>query len=789
MRKLFFASIFCLITTLTTNAQRVIENPMVGSDVGNNSKIEKIELSDTATILYLRTSLPPDVWFIIHKTVYLQPAGSTDPSAKLVVKSSKGLPVDFEEKWTIPDSGVVNYALVFPPLDKSITKIDFIGDEKAKWEIRDIAFISRPTTLPEALMGNWHKDNKWLLGLYDSVAIYNNKLWHYGNISHQKDTWKITLSDKTTAETVYLQAGNNGHCLVGSSPQKMEDCIHFIANYLKYKTQSPNNQLSQPLLKSGYATIKGFIKTYTPLNKSSLSSSSIHCNYYIQYRSDAKINPDGSFELRVPLLHATKLSIDFKYNENKNLVRNIFVEPGDEMTCYFDEHYTTVSNDNASEFLPGAVFMGDNADVNTEMNMFWMKWRKTNYSVFRDSLLHAPQDKYKKLCIEDKRANDEQILTMILTNSISPKTAKIFHVENNLNLCNNLLQYNTYREWYYKNDKNITDYRKTYLTPVKLGFPYLDVVESTLKDSLCLISNELSGIVFNMQTLNEVKKPDTKLTNIMRLMAESGTVFNADEQKLYASLLAIDRNDENATDSFEYFEKLTMNFKNKYSNTIQNIATELQTLTPDAYLQRYFNLSPLMADVLSLREYASKINLTNSSLTTADLKTIHKTFNHTLFADYLENVSKEIKLPEKNEGSVVKDVPDWDGNDVLKGILQQYRGKVVLVDFWETWCIPCRMGMNQMAPLKEELKDNNIAFVCLTSPSSPKDTWNTMNKSIRGDHYRLNQNQYTAFYNKYNLKFVPRYLLADKDGNIVNYDVGHKTNEELKELLLKYTKL
>ncbi len=158
-----------------------------------------------------------------------------------------------------------------------------------------------------------------------------------------------------------------------------------------------------------------------------------------------------------------------------------------------------------------------------------------------------------------------------------------------------------------------------------------------------------------------------------------------------------------------------------------------------------------------------------------------------IYCNYYIQYRSDTKI--NADGSVVRDVPDWDGNDVLKAILQQYKGKVVLVDFWETWCIPCQMGMSQMAPLKEELKDNDVAFLCISSPSSPKDTWNTMNKAIRGEHYRLNQNQYTSFYKQYDVKFVPRYLLADKEGNIVNYNVGHKTNEELKELLLKYTRL
>ena len=126
--------------------------------------------------------------------------------------------------------------------------------------------------------------------------------------------------------------------------------------------------------------------------------------------------------------------------------------------------------------------------------------------------------------------------------------------------------------------------------------------------------------------------------------------------------------------------------------------------------------------------------------------------------------------------------------DILQTILNKYKGKVVLIDVWATWCGPCKAGHQVMKPWKQELKGKNIQFVYITSPTSPLATWQEMIKDIDGDHYYLTKEQYNYILDKYESQGIPTYAIYDAQGNQTFKTIGFSGLDIFKNEVNKVVK-
>ncbi len=117
---------------------------------------------------------------------------------------------------------------------------------------------------------------------------------------------------------------------------------------------------------------------------------------------------------------------------------------------------------------------------------------------------------------------------------------------------------------------------------------------------------------------------------------------------------------------------------------------------------------------------------------------------------------------------------------VVPEILRRYPGRVVLFDLWATWCGPCRMGHQTMAPLKEDLKNQPVVFVYLTNDTSPMQSWGDMIKEIPGEHYYLTRPQFSYLLEQlYHSQGIPTYALYAPDGTLAWQHIGYmETNDE-----------
>lgn len=151
-----------------------------------------------------------------------------------------------------------------------------------------------------------------------------------------------------------------------------------------------------------------------------------------------------------------------------------------------------------------------------------------------------------------------------------------------------------------------------------------------------------------------------------------------------------------------------------------------------------------------------------------------------IYAKDEQQIAEELT---SNESVFFKKYDDVAPENILQTILDKYKGKAVLIDLWETWCGPCRAGHKAMAPMKEQMKGQNVQFVYIASPSSPPTTWQRMITDIDGDHYYLTEEQNHYILQHFESSGIPTYAIYDTKGQQTYKSIGFPGNDVIRKEL------
>jgi thiol-disulfide isomerase/thioredoxin len=164
------------------------------------------------------------------------------------------------------------------------------------------------------------------------------------------------------------------------------------------------------------------------------------------------------------------------------------------------------------------------------------------------------------------------------------------------------------------------------------------------------------------------------------------------------------------------------------------------------------------------------------------------------YLDYVNSL-KPLETLNKYEGKdsveksdlTGKKAPDFTCDD-LKGnkySLNDFKGKYVFIDFWATWCGPCKQEIPHMKKLVKDYKFyDEIIFVSI-SLDGDQIKWKEFVKDNNMTWLQLWAKPDSKYFEEYQVEYIPKFVIIDKERKILNANAPRPSDKELKEVLDK----
>jgi thiol-disulfide isomerase/thioredoxin len=123
----------------------------------------------------------------------------------------------------------------------------------------------------------------------------------------------------------------------------------------------------------------------------------------------------------------------------------------------------------------------------------------------------------------------------------------------------------------------------------------------------------------------------------------------------------------------------------------------------------------------------------------------------------------------------------------LATLISQYKGKVLFIDFWASWCSACRQEMPSEARLVNLYKGKKVAFLYISTDNDINNWTKASTEEELNNHnsFLLLNADKAPFVEKYKINTAPRYLLIGKNGEIIDSDAPRPSEPKLKDLIGK----
>lgn len=189
--------------------------------------------------------------------------------------------------------------------------------------------------------------------------------------------------------------------------------------------------------------------------------------------------------------------------------------------------------------------------------------------------------------------------------------------------------------------------------------------------------------------------------------------------------------------------------------------------------------SPIFIDLLSAVSYLQQIN-ENELLTETQIANINAGYESDLGKIIL---ARNSEVAERLAQSA--NLYDYSDKkfDLDEFIAENYAGRPVIIDFWNTWCGPCMAAHKEVDKIKETGEYDGVVFLYLSNTSSGEKEWKKHAPLIGGEQVRLSDEDWGNLCGRFGIDGIPYYVVMDKNHKTIDRRVGFPGPEGYSEWL------
>lgn len=780
-----------MLVCFQLSAQKIIvwnnpvyqNDPRLHSPWGDLVSVTKVTITSETTAVTFHVDMKKKVDIDFAPTTCLK----VDDAVYPVIKWD-GTKKDGRYVVHVPEKGETDFTFCFKPLPFDTKEFNFTeNDNSGGLLIRNICkeFVYDGELFPSSWRDS--KTGEWLINFRKDGAIYDSQVWNYLSKKEKKKYWDIVLTNGKRQVQVKVKKPSENWCSIKIDKGKPIDCNLLFGKALpdyplNDKTPFANNNYQQ----GDSVTIRGWLVNMSEQMKKFKEFSLVYTNILtgVEDKVYTHIDSLGRFSLTFPVLNTQEIFLDWGMTNIQTVV-----EPGETYFLFYD------FNSNQK------FFMGRNSRFQNELlahpmmevnPMYFHGKRIDNFDAFvqkgtdflnrQNGLLDSLQRMHPFLSrryltyqrgywkmnfaenLGQARFNAEGgILPLKIFNQLHDRFWT--HLQH---------PYTLYASGF---DDFVRDFTDDMLnrTGPSLTDRYLDILQNILKQRLIKMTPDKQVMVQHYLDAKDKLKSATKGVSPekMQLLGNTFDIEHAGEIAFIDSL-----------------------FETNENKRLVDSVLVLQDIEREKDLCDSQEVNPIMRNILLSRFFYYIIDTQRHS------------FNPQILKDIKENITmpqaRELLLEANNKYLAIENQPldhaeslkssdavnkMTDGEKILRKMLEPYKGKIVLIDVWGSWCSPCKRALSHSKEEYKVLAPYDVAFLYLAN-NSPKESCENIIKEygVTGQnvaHYNLPAGQQQAVENFLGVTGYPTYKLINRKGQILSANADPRDLSGLVELIKK----